>query len=172
MSLSIVVPSVGRPALAKALNSIALQVQAGDEILVDINNDQFVGNGARQRTMMKARGSHICFLDDDDEYAPGALDAIRAAVEEHPSRILLFRMKFCNTDNPSFPQGTVLWADPEVRESNVATEMVVVPNIPQKLGTWGRRYAGDYDFIHTTCVLHDEPPVFVDHVTVLYNLNH
>jgi hypothetical protein len=46
---------------------------------------------------------------------------------------------------------------------NVAGSMLVVPNIPGKVGRWNARRGGDWDFIQETVALLGEP-VFRDEV--------
>ena len=36
---------------------------------------------------------------------------------------------------------------------NVGTPMIVVPNLPARLGKWGDHYAGDFDFVKSTIAL-------------------
>jgi hypothetical protein len=94
-------------------------------------------------------------MDDDDEAAPDALHIIRTAVEQEPARVHLFRMD---------DHGTLFWADPEARMGNIGTPMIVVPNDPDRLGSWGTVYEGDWTFVSTTLELHDDPPVFHEEV--------
>jgi hypothetical protein len=113
------------------------------------------GNASRDDAISRAAGSHLWFMDDDDEAAPGALEVIRAAVEREPGRVHLFRMD---------DGGTLFWADPEARMGNVGTPMIVVPNDPDRLGSWGSVYEGDWAFLSTTLALHEQPAVFHDEV--------
>lgn len=46
---------------------------------------------------------------------------------------------------------TIVWGDePELREGNVSDHIFVAPNIPANLGRYTNRYAGDFDFIRET----------------------
>jgi hypothetical protein len=115
----------------------------GDEILVSINQDCPWGHKARNQLMRAARGDFILFQDDDDETAPGAFDVIRAAVEMNPHTPHLFKMRYAD--------GTEIWQLQQVTLGNVSTQMIVVPNISEKLGTWKEdAYEGDYYFISST----------------------
>lgn len=161
MSLSIIVPTVGRPSLAATLASLVSQLDrsaGGDEVLVIGGPagavEPFVGDvirhipcppgrhwGCEERTLgiSQARQSHLAFLDDDDVWVPGARAAIARAIAETPDRPILFRM--------CFPSGLILWADPVLRCGNVGTPMIVIPNDPIRLGRWTVRYCGDYEFL-------------------------
>ena len=160
--LSILVVTSGRETLTRTLQSIAAQpLEPQDEVLV-------VGNGAhikalaqqfgyryiedgpygcwgqreRQAAMVLALGSHLLFMDDDDFYTEGAFAEIRAAITAWPDRPIMFKMRA-----PS-GQGT-LWRERAVVCGNVSGTQFVVPN-DDRLGLWGRRHEGDYDFIRTT----------------------
>jgi glycosyltransferase involved in cell wall biosynthesis len=147
--LSIIVASSGRPTLARTLDSAATQMLPGDELLVSVNDDAPWGHRARNELMTRARGDSLLFMDDDDEYADGALVAVRAALDIEPSRMHVFRMRY--------PNGDTIWRTPALICGNVSTQMVVVPNVPERRGWWGDRYEGDYDFIASTARLAGQP---------------
>lgn len=171
MSLSIIIPTVGRPSLRALLErDIVPQLAEGDEVLVvgdgpqpqaraqaegldarvrylEFGPDHYWGHPQRNHAMGQARGAHLMSLDDDDILLPGALKDVRSEIAANPGRPLIFRMNHA---------GTVLWSDPNVRLANLSTQMFVVPNIASRLGTWGRRYEGDFDFIRSTLDLFPE----------------
>ena len=166
-TLSIIVATAGRPTLQRTLGSIAPQLEPGDEVFVLCDDAGDAGDTPRNSAMPRARGTHLAFLDDDDVYAPDALEKMRRFAREHPGRIGIFKMKH--------PAGTTHWRDgePVLRYANVSTQTFLVPNVPGKLGRWqegrprpgGGVYAGDYVFITETAELQGEP-IFVDEVTV------
>ena len=49
--------------------------------------------------------------------------------------------------NTYLPQGRY------IRESAIGGHAMVVPNVPERLGRWECRYAGDYDWIVSTVAL-------------------
>lgn len=122
----------------------------GDELIVDMNLDGDHGNAARNRMMAKAKGDYLLFMDDDDRYTDGAFNVIRESIATAPGAVHMFRM-LCPETN------LLIWTDEEIREGNVSTQMVAVPNHPAQLGQWSTRYAADYDFIRGTCDLLGEP---------------
>lgn len=108
--------------------------------------------------MRYATGDYLVFIDDDDCFPDGALDAIRrAAAEQLAPRPLMFRFW-------SERHGVYLPPRHEVRVSAIGGHAMVVPNIPERLGQWGERYAGDYDFIVSTLALWPDGPAWYDDV--------
>lgn len=153
MSISFIVPTIGRPTLFEALASIGML--PGDETIVigptiyrprDANIKHLLcdnGNnwGCKERTLgiAEAKGDYLAFLDDDDVYAPEARDKMEQAIQLTPQRPVLFRM--------IYPDGKVLWDDPVLYCGNVSTAMILIPNRPEMLGQWTTRREGDYDFL-------------------------
>src|SRR3954469_10559452 len=158
-SFSIIVPTIARDTLPYTFRSIAPQLLPGDEVLVLCNSDGDWGANARNHAIPRARGTHLVFLDDDDEWVPGALAAMRRFAREKPDRIGIFKMEL--------PDGNRLWDSREVRYGNVGTPMFVVPNLPGKLGMWKvvGEQGPDWNFISETVALQGEP-IFCDELTV------
>jgi hypothetical protein len=152
--ISFIVPTIGRPSLHDTLASI--ETRTGDEILVigdliEVDDPRVrvvqcsPGQdwGARERNFATpfACGRYIAHIDDDDIYAPGTRDLMADAIEQTPDRPVLFRMRF--------PNGIVLWQEPVLRCGNVGTPMMLIPNMPMMLGTWGSFVGGDCHFLET-----------------------
>jgi Glycosyl transferase family 2 len=177
---SVIVATVGRPSLLRALQSLADQpLAAGDEVLVVGQAIPRIvdeaarcgfrvlacppggnwGSNERRLGIAAATGTHLVFLDDDDVFLPGAFAAMRAACEAHPGRPVMFRM--------IAPWGETIWREPVVREGNHGTPQFVAPNDPARLGRWGTRYAGDFDFCVST-LAHYPPDALVWDPTVTY----
>ncbi len=147
-----IVPTRGRRSLAATLDSVAEQLEPGDEVLVLCTRDEDFGNAARQSLLERAAGTHLVFIDDDDQLARGALASMRRVAEEHPQRVAIFRMRYLD--------GRVLWSDPILRERNVSSQMLLVPNVPDKLGRWENpdyTRMADWSFIAETVELQGEP---------------
>jgi glycosyltransferase involved in cell wall biosynthesis len=161
-TFTVVVPSAGRSTLGAALASVTDQLRPGDEVIVICNHDRDLGAKARNNAIGRAQGTHLVFLDDDDEYLPGALDAFRAFAAENPGRIGIFRERLHD--------GSLIWADPEFRIGNVGSMLFVVPNVPEQLGAWDRYNGewapGDWVFIAATAERMGEP-IFVDTVVAV-----
>lgn len=188
VSLSIIVPTCGRPTLARTLESIAAAgVTAADEILVigdgrqpaahgiamrwmhmlslfylETKPTRCSGNAQRNEGLKLATGTHVLAIDDDDAYRPEALDLVRAAALSTPDRFLIFRMQ---SHTHRHPWGT-LWKCQYPSMGNVGTPMMVAPNIPGKLGRYGNRYEGDFDFLESTLAHYPEGARWIEDVIV------
>jgi len=167
--LSVVIPTPGRGRpLERTLRSIAHQRAAGDEVLVshdtvdgadpavrvlaerydcrylEVNpGEHSWGHDQIEAGTLLARGDYIAFQDDDDCFTPDAFQAIRERISELAEpRPLMF--KFMT------PWRVVLWEETVIAESRVGGHCLVLPNIPERIGRWTERYAGDFDFIRST----------------------
>ena len=165
-TFSIIVGTGGRKTLQRTLRSITFQLEPGDELFILRDDSGDAGDTPRNQTMHRAAGSHLLFIDDDDEYTKDALAGMRRWANEHPDRIGIFKMKHV--------VGTTHWREPKVYYGNVSTQTFCIPNIPGRLGVWHRTprpndkglYIGDFVFLRETIELLGKP-VFVDEVTVL-----
>ncbi|HRV17841.1 MAG TPA: glycosyltransferase family A protein [Myxococcota bacterium] len=166
-TLSIIIPTIGRPTLRRTLESIkAQQLIDGDEVILvqDGPADESVKNllteyqlpgwydatgkqshdaGATPRNyaMPRAKGKLLLFMDDDDRYLPNAFQEIRKEAQQHPKRPLMFRM---------YHRDTVLWRIKELRRGNVSTQMGCIPNEPNRLAWWPPGSTNDYQFFRST----------------------
>ena len=160
-TFTIILGTTGRKTVSLTLASIAPQLEPGDELFVLRDDSGDAGDTPRNQTMRRAAGTHLLFMDDDDEYTKDAIATMRRFADENPGRIGIFRMKH--------PTGPMHWRTPELRYTNVSTQLFCVPNVPGKLAEWkqvGRR-AGDFRFISFTSAYLGSEPIFVDAVTVL-----
>lgn len=156
-TFSVIVPTVGRASLIHALASIVAELEPGDEVLVDCNSDGDTGSSARNRLVRKASGSHLVFLDDDDEFVPGGLERMRRFAVDNPTRIGLFRMRA--------QSGDLIWRHPILEYGCSGSPTMLIPNIEGRLGTWRQTDLGnDWNFLEETIRLQSSPPVFVDEV--------
>jgi hypothetical protein len=153
--ISFIVPTLGRQSLQKTLHSI--ECWPGDEIIVigdvgegDIAQHTYArfvpcepggdwGHTERNVATPLARGRYIAHIDDDDWYVRGMRALMADAIAKTPDRPVLFRMQY--------PSGITLWQDPVIRCGNVGTPMMLIPNVPSKLGTWQSFVGGDCAFL-------------------------
>lgn len=165
--LSLIVPTIGRVSLKVVLAQLRQQMTLVDEVLVigdgpvgmrdtvqsfggqfryyEHGPDHVWGYPQREYALAYAQGSHLMFVDDDDRLCPDALRNVREALTESPTSPHLFRM---------YHHRTSIWRKRELIEGNIATQMFVLPKSPGRFGAWGRRYAGDFDFIVSTIGLY------------------
>lgn len=179
--LTIIVPTHDGQGILDLYESASDQMGKGDELLIVLDTfegapDMTYAGDASVRIIehnaghhcwghcqinegiTQARGDYLLFIDDDDCFPDGALDAIRRAIAAQASpRPLLFRFW-------SRRHGRMLPPRREIRESAIGGHAMVVPNIPEKLGRWGERYAGDYDFIVSTLAHWPDGPAWYDDV--------
>jgi len=172
LSLSIVTPVIRAGTLRRMLSQLAPQLTPRDEVLIvgdgpqpecrkvvesfGLDNLRYWdmipaprnwGNPQRNEAIGKARGTHLVFIDDDDQVDPKGLETIRSAVSLAPGHPHMFRMLY---------QGRPIWSSPDVLCGNVSGQMFVPPNVSGRLGTWNRDYAADFNFIRTTLMLYPE----------------
>ena len=152
VTFSVILPTRGRSTLRGTLASITEQLEPGDEAIVRCSRDEDFGNKARQSMIERAKGTHLVFMDDDDQFATDALATMRRFAAENPGRIGIFRMRYLD--------GRVLWNEPVLRLRNVSSQMLCVPNVPGKLGRWESpeyERIADYEFVRQTAELQGEP---------------
>lgn len=169
IAISVIIPTIGRATLRRTLESVvAAGVSQHDEVIVvadghrpaaeamvrefarcipvryyETEETRDVGHPQRNRGMEIASGTHFSFMDDDDAYAPGALETIRRRVVEAPGAMWFFRMRAID---PSIPW-RVLWERREVVYANFGTPMIVAPRAVVAAGCrWGPGRGGDYRF--------------------------
>lgn len=163
MDVTVIIPTLGRPSLERTLASC----EDADEIIVVLDTAQGCselpcdlpehalftsghfgvtgGHAGRVHGIGLAMGSHLAFMDDDDVYRPGAFDLMRDAACSLP---VIFRMDH-------YSHG-ILWRLPVMNFGNVSTQMYLVPNESDLLGTWEPHVpglpepGGDYTFIKET----------------------
>ncbi|MDD5366930.1 MAG: glycosyltransferase family A protein [Gallionellaceae bacterium] len=181
-TLSVIVPTCGRESLSRLLADLIPDLGEHDEVIVVGDGLQVpakrivvdradphvryaetpptycFGNAQRQYGMTLARSSHLCFVDDDDHVLIGGLRILRRLAARHPLTVILSRM----IDK----RGLLLWMHEEVKQGNVSSQMILVPNVPAALGVWGARYEGDYDFLASTVAygwpVHWSPTIITD----------
>jgi len=153
--LTIIIATTGRPTLAAAIESATSQMIPGDELIVVRDNSGDAGDTPRNRVIDGAHGTHIAFLDDDDEFVPGAFEAFRRFARANPGRIGIFRIKYGLFGTP--------WAEGARELIATATAMYLVPNAPGKIGRFGPSPGappgrlGDFAFIIETVAMQGEP---------------
>lgn len=165
-SLCVITPTISRPTLERAIRSTRLgesdewivfgdgfqpearavieRLKAEIPNLVYLETDRPThdnGNTQRNLAMSVSRKSYFLFLDDDDVFLPGAIEAVRKEMDNLP---VMFRMEH--------PAG-VIWREMVITPGNVGGSMICVPNDPDKYGQWPEgvdNHDTDIDFITET----------------------
>ena len=141
-TISFIIPSVGRPSLARTLASI--DSWPGVEVLVIQRHPPsgHWGNEERQEGTDKAKCDWLAYIDDDDTYVPSHRAIMNRAIAENPKPCpILFRLKF--------PSGRVIWQKKWVKNGNVSSQMILVPNIKDMLSVWDQKHRwADFQFIN------------------------
>lgn len=112
--------------------------------------------------LAQAQGNWLHCSDDDDIHAPGAISVMRSAAKDNPDHPILFRFLSYH--------GIVFWVTRGVfAYEQVGGHCLLTPNIPGKVGKWGERYQGDWDYISSTVELHggEQSIVWRDEIVVI-----
>ncbi len=161
-TISFIVPTEGRESLKRTLNSI--ETWPGDEVLIIRHNPPSGnwGNAEREEGTTKAKCDYLAYIDDDDVYIPGVRAVMEAAIRENHGCPILFRIKY--------PNGRVLWRKKWVKNGNVSTQMILVPNAKEMLYGWDQKHQwADFWFIHrwgwpsSAIVWHSKVTVLMGH---------
>lgn len=143
VGLSILIVTKGRPTLMRTIHSVVSQMQPGDQLIIDMNDDHPQGHVALNRQIPNCTSDVIVGVADDDYFVPGAFNLIRERYAEKPDRIHVFKMRYSD--------GSELWAHKTFECGNVSPSMTVIPNRRQWLGRVGEHhYNGDFDFLAET----------------------
>lgn len=191
-TLTIVVPTIGRPTLQTTLDSIARQTLiAGDRVIVALDTfDEpprpdvaalvasygfellpvdggvhFMGNPQLNAAIAGCTTDYLCALGDDDVYVDGAIDRLRAMLK--PGRVTLFQF-FC----PPYlvdgdPRRFVLWADRVLRVANISGCCVAAPRAALVPVSDQQRCEVDFDWIVAMVAKSGHRPVWMDDVLII-----
>lgn len=169
-SFHLLIVTVGRESLIMMLNSIIMQLKETDYITIVYDNKD-VANTFNKVKNLKTKcqlnvimnnetynieapqhairnkyntlkGDFILHADDDDIYLPDAMSHIRKYVC-NPSTLYIFNTYYRINDK-HFKSETFYKKKLEL--NNIGTQSGVIPHEINKLGIWGDRYEGDYDF--------------------------
>ena len=140
MSVSVILPTLGRPTLQRSIDSILSQLLPGDELLIQVDSKPHKddGNWCRDEMIARAQGTHLWFLDDDDIALPGAIEAFHQAISEAPEVCWIFRILLC---------GNPMWKVPgKIMPGNQQGQCLLVPRLasPQWVSDG---YGSDYHYL-------------------------
>jgi len=162
-TISFIIPTIGRESLGKTLTS--LHSWRGDEVLVIKHSPPSGnwGNSERQEGTDKAKCDYLCYIDDDNVYVPNHRELMDKAIRENVKGTpIMFKIQY--------PNGRVLWERKRVKNGNIDTHMILIPNIKEMLHIWEPTHSwADYQFINR-CKWHSKDINWRDEVIV--NMGH
>ena len=186
--LSLIIPTIGRSTLHRAVESAFSQMALGDEVIVvsdgvDISEERLpwlsgvcylrlptptgdFGCTPCDEGIKIARGDAVFFLGDDDICAPGAFDAIRAAVEAAPDVPHLFSM----THTGRQLGGTLDCCAVSGQQIVVPRDLTKMPRMAEH--TPGERAVSDWVFIIKVHLAWNQQTVFhPEIISILPHMN-
>ena len=142
MTISFIIPTIGRKSLQKTLASI--EKWGGDGILAiqHFPPSGTWGNTERKEGIAKSACDYIAFIDDDDYYVKGHRTLMDKAINENPGKPNLFKLQY--------PNGKILWDRKEIVPGNISSQMIMVPNKKEMFYRFqfpGNTNMGDYYFV-------------------------
>ena len=110
-----------------------------------IANGLIVHNCQLNRALWYAKGKYVHVNDDDDVWAPDAVEAMRSAAQENPGKPLLFRFR-------SYVGRLLFWnTKGRLVRGQIGGHCLVVPTV--KAGAFSCEYTGDFDWVMTSVML-------------------
>lgn len=171
---TVVIPTIGRPTLARTLASIPPDVDTivvADTLgplLSDVrataweHNARYfelnagchsTGSPQLQYGYERAQGRYILNCGDDDVYEPDAFETIARAIEEtgvtYP---LMFKVEMHPAPHRGNSRPVILWDEPKLERFHITGQCFVTPNDPALLGYWH----DDVAFMQATVYWHGE----------------
>lgn len=171
---SVIIPTIGRPSLPRTLascqhpdvevivvadafemsshdlNAIRLTAQDwGAEFLAYDAGYHDTGSPQLQHGYANATGAWIMNSGDDDVYEPLAFETMRRAIESLSEPVpLMFRSVLHPGPQRGNRVPVVLWHHPSIVDKNVTGQCFVIPNVPERIGSWNIHV--DFGFIKDT----------------------
>lgn len=172
-SITIVVPTIGRPSLSATLRSFADELSPEDHVFVAADGDDvgdlvrnFANDSVAQWTYShwgerlghwghpirnlafdQIETDYVWTIDDDDVAAPFALNIIR----ETEADWAIYKMHFGDNHPAS---GITCWREPILRHGDIGTPMIVAKPGNSR---FGHRYEGDWDYAQRLYAEYGEP---------------
>jgi len=181
-SLHVLIATIGRPSLQIMLDSILpfltevdhltivfdgvepTQINTETKGMVHVHHEPvslgYWGHGVRNKyAHILEKTDFVMHADDDDEYKPGAFDAVRKlCIDTNTLYVAKIHRVIKNVYIPAYPK---------IENTNIGTPCGIIPYEVNLRGDWGGKYGGDYMFYHSIEDL--VPVVFLDHVIYSYN---
>lgn len=188
MTLTVIVPTIGRPTLGDTLASIARQrLVPGDQVLIAYDSHDgdteheaqtralvasfgftfvphdggyhFYGNPQLNHAMTLATGDFVTCLGDDDVYVDGAFDRLRKALK--PGRVTLCQFYSPPFETQDGPQRFLLWDLPKLRVARISGCCLIAPTKHLVPVSTERRIEVDFDWIVDVVAKSGKPPLWL-----------
>lgn len=188
MTIGVVIGTIGRPTLELTLDSIACQLQPGDQVIVVRDSFEDPADTPRVRARVEAYGAQFVYsefdagyhyysaaqanhgfslvttdvvlsMGDDDVYVPHAFERLRHVMASDPQRPVIFQFLA--------PWREILWDKPRMLVSHVSGQCMAVPR--QWLGPFSteRYLEADYDWMVGILARAQTPPLWLSEVLVI-----
>ncbi len=192
MTLTIIVPTIGRPTLETTLQSIARQdLRAGDRVIVALDMYQepprpdvaalvarygfdllpidggvhFMGNPQLNAALATVTTDYVCALGDDDVYVDGAIARLRPKLKD--GRAVLFQFYAPPYLVAGDPRRFVLWADRVLRVANISGCCIAAPREALVPVSDQQRCEVDFDWIVEIVAKTGHKPLWMEDVLII-----
>jgi len=102
--VTVIIPTVGRPELQQAIDSVNAQTYRDFELLVEHDTQRIGKSIIVNRAVKKAKGEYILVVDDDNVIAPQFLELTVKAIEEESAK----EMKWSNSEWHAVTTGRIV----------------------------------------------------------------
>ncbi len=192
MTLTIIVPTIGRPTLETTLQSIARQdLRSGDCVIVALDTYQepprpdvaalvarygfdlllvdggvhFMGNPQLNAALDTVTTDYVCALGDDDVYVDGAISRLRPKLKD--GRAILFKFYAPRYLVFGNPERFVLWMDRTLRVANISGCCIAAPREAIVPVSDHQRCEVDFDWIVEIVQKTGHKPIWMDDVLII-----
>ncbi len=193
-TLTIVIPTIGRPTLKDTLDSIARQALVpGDRVVVALDTHaepprpdvaelvarygkqfqllkvdsgyHFMGNPQLNAAIRLCRTDYLCALGDDDVYVDGAMARLRPKLRDGKAVLFQFYAPpFLVHDNP---RRFVLWAARQLRVANLSGCCIAAPRKALVAVNPEQRIEVDFDWIEAIVAKTTQKPIWMNEVLII-----
>lgn len=105
--VTVIIPTIGRPELQQAINSVNAQTFKDFELLVEHDTERVGKSIMVNNAVKKAKGEYILVVDDDNVIAPQFLELTVKAIEEESAK----EMKWSNSEWHAVTTGRIVVHD-------------------------------------------------------------
>ncbi len=192
MTLTIIVPTIGRPALETTLQSIARQdLRPSDRVIVALDTYQepprpdvadlvarygfdllivdggvhFMGNPQLNAALSTVTTDYVCALGDDDVYVDGAIARLRQKLKN--GRAVLFQFYAPPYLVPGDPRRFVIWTERTLRVANISGCCIAAPRSALVPVSDEPRIEVDYEWIVDIVAKTGQKPIWMDDVLII-----